>query len=189
MADHSYGRKRRVPVREIAAWTVAAAGAAAILFALTAPSGKGIPGWQPVNGSLRATLAAADSPAPSGQPGEPSAGTSKDAFATAPSSAPAASSPLTTPSEPPVSETVAPSAPTASLAPSESGIDLNAATEAELDGLPGIGPSKAKAILAYREEHGHFRSVDELLEVKGIGPKLLERIRPLVHAGTTETGK
>jgi len=61
------------------------------------------------------------------------------------------------------------------------GMDLNRASEGELDGLPGIGPSKAKAIVAYRQEHGGFRSVEELLNVKGIGPKVLEKLHPLVY--------
>lgn len=43
--------------------------------------------------------------------------------------------------------------------------------------LAGIGETKAKAIVAYREEHGNFASVDELLEVKGIGPATLEKNR------------
>jgi comEA protein len=62
-------------------------------------------------------------------------------------------------------------------------IDLNAATEADLDALPGIGPSKARAIIEWRERNGPFTSVDQLDEVKGIGPALLEKIRPHVSVG------
>jgi competence protein ComEA len=61
-------------------------------------------------------------------------------------------------------------------------INLNTATLAELDSLPGIGPVLAQRIIDYREEHGPFQSVDELLNVKGIGPELLEKIRDLVEA-------
>ncbi|WP_372632392.1 helix-hairpin-helix domain-containing protein [Cohnella sp.] len=60
-------------------------------------------------------------------------------------------------------------------------LDLNKATEADLDALPGIGPSKAKAIVAHRDKIGGFRRVDQLLDVKGIGPKVFERLSGLVH--------
>lgn len=59
-------------------------------------------------------------------------------------------------------------------------IDLNRATEAELDRLPGVGPVTAARIVARRTEIGGFRSVDQLLEVPGIGPKTLQNIRPYV---------
>ena len=56
-------------------------------------------------------------------------------------------------------------------------LDLNAATAEQLDGLPGIGPATAQAIVQYRTEHGRFRSVDGLLSVRGIGPSKLAAIR------------
>jgi competence protein ComEA len=59
-------------------------------------------------------------------------------------------------------------------------VDLNAATAADLESLPGVGPATAAAILAHRDQHGPFSSVDELIEVRGIGPAKLEAIRPLV---------
>ena len=60
-------------------------------------------------------------------------------------------------------------------------LDLNRATEADLDALPGIGPSKAKAIIAHRDKIGGFRRVEQLLDVKGIGPKVFERLSALVY--------
>ncbi|MFP5335661.1 MAG: helix-hairpin-helix domain-containing protein [Actinomycetes bacterium] len=60
-------------------------------------------------------------------------------------------------------------------------VDLNSASAADLDALPGIGPVLSERIVAWREEHGRFSSVDELLEVSGIGQSLLERLRPLVR--------
>ncbi len=60
-------------------------------------------------------------------------------------------------------------------------VSLNSATKAELDSLPGVGPVTADKILQYRQEHGGFRSVDELLAVKGIGPKKLEALRSRVQ--------
>lgn len=59
-------------------------------------------------------------------------------------------------------------------------VDLNTATEAELDSLPGVGQATAQAIVAWRAEHGRFTSVDQLAEVAGIGPARLERLRRLV---------
>ena len=59
-------------------------------------------------------------------------------------------------------------------------VDLNTATAEQLDTLPGVGPATAQAILGYRAEHGRFGSVDELLEVRGIGDAKLEQLRPLV---------
>jgi competence protein ComEA len=60
-------------------------------------------------------------------------------------------------------------------------LDLNTATQSGLDSLPGIGPVLAERIVAWRTQHGRFTSVDELAEVPGIGPKALERLRPLVR--------
>ena len=65
------------------------------------------------------------------------------------------------------------------------GVDLNRATAAQLDALPGIGPVLALRIVEQRGRAGPFRSADELLAVRGIGPHLLERLRPLV---TTSAG-
>jgi comEA protein len=66
-------------------------------------------------------------------------------------------------------------------------IDLNAASIAELVRLPGIGEVLAGRIIAYREEHGGFTSIDELLAVSGIGPKVLEGIREQVTIEAEES--
>jgi len=57
-------------------------------------------------------------------------------------------------------------------------VQLNAATAEELEALPKIGPKTAQRIVEYRDSHKGFKTVDELLNVKGIGPKVLELIRP-----------
>ncbi|MDN4162834.1 helix-hairpin-helix domain-containing protein [Nocardioides abyssi] len=62
-------------------------------------------------------------------------------------------------------------------------VDLNRATTVELEALPEVGPVTAAAILAWRDEHGGFRAVDELLEVDGIGEATLGQIRPFVTVG------
>ncbi|MBB5354552.1 competence protein ComEA [Anoxybacillus mongoliensis] len=67
---------------------------------------------------------------------------------------------------------------TASQTSSSSGkININTATIDQLQTLQGIGPAKASAIIAYREEHGPFQKVEDLLHVSGIGPKSLEKIK------------
>jgi competence protein ComEA len=59
-------------------------------------------------------------------------------------------------------------------------VSLSTATEAQLDGLPGIGPVTAQKILAYRQQHGAFRSVAELDAIPGIGPARIEQLKGLV---------
>jgi competence protein ComEA len=60
-------------------------------------------------------------------------------------------------------------------------LNLNTATEAELDGLPGVGPVLAGRIVAWRAEHGPFTAVEELLEVSGIGTSTLDDLIDLVR--------
>lgn len=60
-------------------------------------------------------------------------------------------------------------------------VDLNAATVATLDGLPGIGPVLAQRIVDFRDQHGPFTSVDQLDDVPGIGPALYARLAPQVR--------
>ncbi|RNC83415.1 MAG: helix-hairpin-helix domain-containing protein [Balneola sp.] len=59
-------------------------------------------------------------------------------------------------------------------------INLNTATLQELESLPGIGKSYAQRIIEYRETNGPFTSVEELVNVKGIGDKTLEKIKPFL---------
>jgi competence protein ComEA len=60
-------------------------------------------------------------------------------------------------------------------------LDLNTATSEELDTLPGVGPATAEAIIAHREANGPFTSVDQLIDVRGIGEAKLAQLRDLVH--------
>jgi competence protein ComEA len=60
-------------------------------------------------------------------------------------------------------------------------LDINSADPSELETLPGIGPSLAQKIVEYRDEHGLFNSVDELLAVSGIGPAKLDQLRDLIR--------
>ncbi len=59
-------------------------------------------------------------------------------------------------------------------------LDLNSATSADLETLPGVGASLAGRIVAYRSTHGPFHSVEELRQVPGFGEKLVAALRPLL---------
>jgi competence protein ComEA len=60
-------------------------------------------------------------------------------------------------------------------------IDINRATADDFQQLPGIGPKLAKEIVAYRDKHGPFRRVEDLMAIKGIGFKKWKEIRPYVR--------
>jgi competence protein ComEA len=66
-------------------------------------------------------------------------------------------------------------------APAQAVIDLNAASAAELESLPGIGPVLAQRIVQWRIDNGPFTAVEILREVSGIGDALMARLRPLVR--------
>ncbi|MEE8411780.1 MAG: helix-hairpin-helix domain-containing protein [Acidobacteriota bacterium] len=73
--------------------------------------------------------------------------------------------------------------PPLSAAEENNPIDLNRATARELIQLPGVGEVIAKRIVDFREEHGPFKRVEDLMKVKGIGEKSLEKIRPYIRIG------
>jgi competence ComEA-like helix-hairpin-helix protein len=62
-------------------------------------------------------------------------------------------------------------------------ININTATKAELELLPRVGPALAQRILDYRAQHGQFKTIEELDNVKGIGTKTMELLRPLITVG------
>jgi competence protein ComEA len=70
--------------------------------------------------------------------------------------------------------------PVAGSTPGTTLVNVNTATPEELETLPGIGEVLASAIVAYREEHGPFTSIDQLIDVSGIGEVTLEEIRDFV---------
>jgi competence protein ComEA len=59
-------------------------------------------------------------------------------------------------------------------------VNLNTSTAEELEALPGVGPSTAAAIIAHRDANGPFTSVEQLIDVRGIGDAKLEQLRHLV---------
>jgi competence protein ComEA len=81
-----------------------------------------------------------------------------------------------TPAPIPVTGKAAPTAPK----PASGKINLNTATLAELDTLPGIGPAIAQRILDYRAQNGDFKTIDDLKKVRGIGDALFNQIKDLI---------
>jgi len=78
---------------------------------------------------------------------------------------------------PPVSQST-PSNDTVVTPPAVSGtVNINTATVSELDTLPGIGPAYAKAIIDYRTQNGPYIRIDDIVKVKGIGPKTFEKLK------------
>jgi comEA protein len=68
-------------------------------------------------------------------------------------------------------------------------ININTATATDLQQVPGIGPSTAQKILDTRKSYGAFKSVDDLLAIKGIGPKKLEKMRKYLTIGKPPSKK
>jgi competence protein ComEA len=67
-------------------------------------------------------------------------------------------------------------------------VNLNTATQSELESVKGLGPSKAKAIITYRDENGNFKSVDDLDKVKGFGKASVDKLKDELMVGP-EAGK
>ena len=91
---------------------------------------------------------------------------------------------------------LAPSVPTATGAPftvvstltptavsSASLININTATLEQLDTLPGIGPVTAQSIVTYRQQHGRFQHIEDIMNVSGIGPATFDKIQSLITVG------
>ncbi|MCE9633119.1 MAG: helix-hairpin-helix domain-containing protein [Methylophilales bacterium] len=68
-------------------------------------------------------------------------------------------------------------------APVFAAVDLNKATQAELEGVKGIGPKKAQAIIEYRSKNGPFKTVDDLDKVTGFGKKTVDKVKAEVTVG------
>jgi competence protein ComEA len=127
----------------------------------------GIPGWQTLNASMAQAIAAEENnktdvgskvTAESSTTAKPSA-TAASEQGNAGTSATVVTPPVPAP---------------------EGRINVNTASAAELMDLPGIGGKKAEAIIEYRKSHGNFSSLADLGNVKGIGDKMLEKLKPMV---------
>lgn len=185
--NHPEGR-RRMPVRRLAAWCGFGAGVGVLLILLLHSGHSGIPGWQPADEALRAALSLAEAddspPARSwvGADGDEGSGTGDTHAAGAPATTGSpASAPAALPSDSDSLPATVPAGEPPDASREDDGrLDLNRASVSELDELPGIGPTKAQAIAELRDSRQGFRTEEELLEVKGIGPKLYDKIRDRV---------
>ena len=66
-------------------------------------------------------------------------------------------------------------------------VNLNTATQAQLETLPGIGAAAAKRIIEYREKNGKFTKIEQLMNVKGIGEKSFLKLKPMITIGAAAT--
>ena len=73
--------------------------------------------------------------------------------------------------------------------PAFAAVNINTATESELEAVKGVGPAKAKAIITYREAHGNFKSLDELDNVKGFGKASVEKLKGELSAAPEKAKK
>lgn len=177
----------------------AACAGAGLLWHAAAGDGAGIGEWQTLNAEMaeavgwqsegteagdkpgRQKESAAHSPAAQGEVAAAAAVPPTEAAGAAPLASSA--------TEAGHGEAAAENLPSAALAPAASPaaevndgrININTATAAELDELPGIGAAKAQAIVEYRQAFGPFRSLSDLGEVKGIGAKMLQKLEPEIR--------
>jgi competence protein ComEA len=80
-------------------------------------------------------------------------------------------------------------APAKAAAAVSSPVNINTATVAQLEGLPGIGARTAQAIVDQRQKKGPYKKIEELMNVKGIGEKSFLRLKPMVTVGPEKAEK
>lgn len=73
--------------------------------------------------------------------------------------------------------------------PAFAAVNLNTATQSELEAVRGVGPAKAKAIITYREANGNFKSLDDLDKVKGFGKASIEKLSGELTVGSGNAKK
>jgi competence protein ComEA len=78
--------------------------------------------------------------------------------------------------QPPAAKSSSAAKPSAPSAP----INLNSATQAQLESLPGVGPKAAQRILDYRKQNGSFKKIEDLMNVKGFGEKTFLKLKPML---------
>jgi competence protein ComEA len=81
----------------------------------------------------------------------------------------------------------APAAKSGTAATAAAPVNLNTASQAQLESLPGIGPGAAQRILEYRQKNGSFKKLEDLMNVKGIGEKSFLKLKPLITVTADKT--
>lgn len=144
------------------------AAVALVCTALYRPERDGQPGWVAANEQVENALGLAEQPENNSAPADvlEQPESTKTTVSTSEKAAESVKNEDTTSSK--------------DTADSTGKVDVNHATVEQLDALPGIGASKAKAIVADREQNGLYHRADDLLRVKGIGPKLLEKLKSFI---------
>jgi competence protein ComEA len=73
--------------------------------------------------------------------------------------------------------------------PAFAAVNINTATQSELESVKGLGPEKAKAIISYRESNGNFKNLDELDKVKGFGKASVEKLKAELSVAPEKAAK
>jgi len=73
--------------------------------------------------------------------------------------------------------------------PAFAALNINTASQSELEGIKGLGPEKAKAIITYRETNGNFKHLEDLDNVKGFGKASIEKLKGELTVGSENTKK
>jgi comEA protein len=134
---------------------------------------------QPVNAAKPAHTARAAKPAQTAKAAKPA----QTAKAAAPTQTEKAAKPATT------AKAAKPASTAKARATAANPINLNAASVAQLQTLPGIGASAAQRIVEYRQKNGAFKKIEELMNVKGIGEKSFLKLKPLITVGAEKADR